>query len=281
MSKKGHYIPFYPSDWLKGVADMTPAEAGVYINILAMIYDEGEPIKADFARLSRRMNATKGTITATVIGLCAAKKLIMRDGFITSERAEKELEKRCKKTESAKASINSRWAKNETKTKDDSYERNTDVIRTEYYLELELERKKEQSKTDETPPAEKPSETAFKQAVSAQSKLGRSRLKKATAWSLWQRLSKQHGEDRLLAAYLRYLATDADAKRDGGAYQSGLQVWLKEKSDQWLEQVVRRSRPVDVDTIRAMIKTRDATPSFAWPEDRLGMTESEARKMIA
>ena len=281
MSKKGHYIPFYPSDWLKGVADMTPVEAGVYINILAMIYDEGEPIKADFARLARRMNAQKGTITATVIGLCTAKKLIMRDGFITSERAEKELEKRCKKAESAKASINSRWAKNETKTKDDSYERNTDVIRTEYYLELELERKKEQSKTDELPPAEKPSETAFKEAVSAQSKLGRSRLKKATAWSLWQRLSKQHGEDRLLAAYLRYLATDADAKRDGGAYQSGLQVWLKEKSDQWLEQVVRRSRPVDVDTIRAMIKTRDATPSFAWPEDRLGMTESEARKMIA
>ncbi len=281
MSKKGHYIPFYPSDWLKGVADMTPVEAGVYINILAMIYDEGEPIKADFARLARRMNAQKGTITATVIGLCAAKKLIMRDGFITSERAEKELEKRCKKTESAKTSINSRWAKNETKTKDDSYERNTDVIRTEYYLELELERKKEQSKTDELPPAEKPSESAFKEAVSAQSKLGRSRLKKATAWSLWQRLSKQHGEDRLLAAYLRYLATDADAKRDGGAYQSGLQVWLKEKSDQWLEQVVRRSRPVDVDTIRAMIKTRDASPSFAWPEDRLGMTESDARKMIA
>ena len=281
MSKKGHYIPFYPSDWLKGVADMTPAEAGVYINILAMIYDEGEPIKADFARLARRMNAQKGTITATVIGLCAAKKLIMRDGFITSERAEKELEKRCKKAESAKASINSRWAKNEAKSNDVLYERNTDVIRTEYYLELELEKKKEQSKTDELPPAQTPSESAFKQAVAAQSKLGRSRLKKATAWSLWQRLSKQHGEDRLIAAYLRYLATDLDAKRDDGAYQSGLQVWLKEKADQWLEQAVRRSKPVDVDLIRGMIQTRDATPSFAWPEDRVGMSESEARKMIA
>jgi uncharacterized protein YdaU (DUF1376 family) len=281
MSKRNFYIPFYPSDWLTGVADMTPVEAGIYINILAMIYDLGGPIKADHARLARRMNCSKSTFTATVIGLCAAKKLIVKDGLITNERAQIELEKRCKKAESAKASINTRWAKNDAKSSDVPYERNTDVIRTEYYLELELEKKKEQSKTDELPPAQTPSESAFKQAVAAQSKLGRSRLKKATAWSLWQRLSKQHGEDRLLAAYLRYLATDADANRDGGAYQAGLQGWLREKSEMWLEQAVRRSKPVDVDLIRSMIQTRDATPSFAWPEDRLGMSEAEARKMIA
>ncbi len=281
MSKRNFYIPFYPSDWLTGVADMTPVEAGIYINILAMIYDLGGPIKADHARLARRMNCSKSTFTATVIGLCAAKKLIVKDGLITNERAQIELEKRSKKRDSASASANERWAKNEAKSNDGSCERIANASETQCYLELQLEKKKEQSKTDELPPAQTPSEGAFKQAVAAQSKLGRSRLKKATAWSLWQRLSKQHGEDRLLAAYLRYLATDLDAKRDDGAYQSGLQVWLKEKADQWLEQVVRRSKPVDVDLIRGMIQTRDATPSFAWPEDRVGMTEAEARKMIA
>lgn len=277
MSKQGPYIPFYPSDWFAGVADMTPAETGIYINILMMIYDAGEPVKADFGRMARRMNCPKGTLTAIVIGLCAAKKLIMKDGFISNERAEKELEKRRHKSTSAAASARDRWSKNEIKSDGASMrthsERNANQI-------SEPE-KKIQSKTDELPPAKTPSESAFKQAVAAQSKLGRSRLKKATAWSLWQRLSKQHGEDRLLAAYLRYLATDLDAKRDDGAYQSGLQVWLKEKADQWLEQAVRRSKPVDVDLLRGMIQTRDATPSFAWPEDRLGMSEAEARRMIA
>lgn len=148
MSKQGFYVPFYPSDWITGVADLTPSEAGVYINILAMIYDAGEPIKADFSRMSRRMNCTKGTLTTIVIGLCAAKKLTMKDGFISNKRAEKELAKRTKKAESAAASARDRWSKNEAKSNDDSCERIANASKTQCYLELELELDKKKEDTN-------------------------------------------------------------------------------------------------------------------------------------
>lgn len=121
----------------------------------------------------------------------------------------------------------------------------------------------------------------FQDAINAQSRQGRARLNRPKAWAAWQRISKVHGEQKLLAAYKRYLATDKDAQRDNGDWQAGLQVWLNQKVDLWIDQAPPRSKPVDVDLIRGMLQTRDATPSFAWPEDRLGMTESEARKMIA
>ena len=263
------YYKAYPRDFIEGTIGMDLDLKGPYRILIDLIYMQGGYLRDDARYIAGLLGCSIRKWETIRVQLICSGKIDLKNGAISNARARLELEstlaqQKLNAENGAKAHKNKRLPE-----------------RSLSQPEPEPEERKEQSKTDELPPAEKPSESAFKEAVSAQSKLGRSRLKKATAWSLWQRLSKQHGEDRLLAAYLRYLATDADAKRDGGAYQSGLQVWLKEKSDQWLEQVVRRSRPVDVDTIRAMIKTRDATPSFAWPEDRLGMTESEARKMIA
>lgn len=137
--------------------------------------------------------------------------------------------------------------------------------------------KKAAKQTNEPPPKTGP----FQDAINAQSRQGRARLNRPKAWAAWQRLSKVHGEQKLLAAYKRYLSTDKDAQRDNGDWQAGLQVWLNQKVDLWIDQAPPRSKPVDVDLIRGMIQTRDASPSFAWPEDRVGMTEAEARKMIA
>jgi len=103
--KRAPYIPFYPSDWLAGVADLSPAECGVYVNLLMLIYDGGGPIKADFPRLARRLNCPVSTLRAIVIGLCMAKKLTMADGFITNDRAEQELSKRSDKSEKARQSV--------------------------------------------------------------------------------------------------------------------------------------------------------------------------------
>jgi uncharacterized protein YdaU (DUF1376 family) len=272
-------MPFYVGDYIRDTQHLTTEQHGAYLLLIFAMFSAGGSLPNDEAKLSRIARMTK------------AKWLSNRDDILPFFQIDGDALTHSKITEVRKKYEEKlhKLAQNGSKGGTAKALKNQEMglanavangLAKSCQPEPEPIKEDKQSKTDELPPAEKPYESAFKQAVAAQSKLGRSRLKKATAWSLWQRLSKQHGEDRLLAAYLRYLATDADAKRDGGAYQSGLQVWLKEKSDQWLEQGVRRSRPVDVDTIRAMIKTRDATPSFAWPEDRLGMTESEARKMI-
>ena len=277
---KAPSMPMYWDSYIADTTHLVTEEHGAYLLLLAAMWRRDGSVPDDDKDIAR------------IVGLSLSKwlkvrarlgSMIQTDGKRLTQKKLQEIWKNTQERIEKNKQNGSLGGRPKANQNNDEAKANGYVSDNpnETIPEPQPEKRKEQSKTDETPPAEKPSERAFKEAVSAQSKLGRSRLKKATAWSLWQRLSKQHGEDRLLAAYLRYLATDADAKRDGGFYQSGLQVWLKEKSDQWLEQVVRRSRPVDVDTIRAMIKTRDATPSFAWPEDRLGMTESEARKMIA
>jgi len=277
---KAPSMPMYWDSYIADTTHLTTEEHGAYLLLLAAMWRRDGSVPDDDKDIARivglslskwlKVRARLGGIIKTD-GKRLTQKKLLEIWKNTQERIEKN-----KQNGSLggrpKANQNNGEAKANGFVSDNP---------NETIPEPEPLKQDKQSKTDELPPAQTPSESAFKQAVAAQSKLGRSRLKKATAWSLWQRLSKQHGEDRLLAAYLRYLATDLDAKRDDGAYQSGLQVWLKEKSEQWLEQAVRRSKPVDVDLIRGMIQTRDATPSFAWPEDRLGMSEAEARKMIA
>lgn len=279
MSKQGPYIPFYPSDWLAGVADMTPAETGVYINILMMIYDTGEPIKADFGRLARRMNCPKGTLTALVLGLAAAKKLTIQAGFISNDRAEKELEKRSHKATCAAASARDRWAKNETKSKGVSMrthsERNANQI-SEPDIDTNVSIKGAK-KSENQPPKSGP----FQDAINAQSQTGRSRLKRPQAWAAWQRLSKVHGEEKLLAAYKRYLSTDKDAQRDNGDWQAGLQVWLNQKADIWLDQHTKATAAPTLQMIRNMVIGAIYAPTSGFDEYKAGMSFQEAKDLVA
>jgi uncharacterized protein YdaU (DUF1376 family) len=115
MTRATHF-PFYPSDWLGGVAGMKPAEVGVYINIIAMIYDAGGPIKLDEARLARRMCCPLVTFRAILDALVDDEKLTIRDGFVSQLRAEIELEKLGQKRLSASASAASRWQEKPNKT---------------------------------------------------------------------------------------------------------------------------------------------------------------------
>lgn len=115
MTRATHF-PFYPSDWLGGVAGMKPAEVGIYINIVAMIYDAGGPIKLDEARLARRMCCPLVTFRSILSALIEDEKLTFKDGFISNMRAEIELEKLGQKRLSASASAASRWQEKPNKT---------------------------------------------------------------------------------------------------------------------------------------------------------------------
>lgn len=83
------YVPFYPSDWLAGVAALTPAEVGVYINVLALIYENDGPIPFDAKRLSRRMGITAGPLKKIIDALVEEEKLIAKDGNLNAPTLKK------------------------------------------------------------------------------------------------------------------------------------------------------------------------------------------------
>jgi uncharacterized protein YdaU (DUF1376 family) len=125
MTRATHF-PFYPSDWLGGVAGMKPAEVGVYINLIAMIYDAGGPIKLDEARLARRMCCPLVTFRSILNALVDDEKLVLNDGFISQQRAEIELKKLGQKSLSASASAFARWQEKPSKTIGDSMRTHSD-----------------------------------------------------------------------------------------------------------------------------------------------------------
>ena len=115
-NNRATHVPFYPSDWLAGVAGMTPAQIGVYITILMLIYDAGGPIFFDKRRLARRMCCPQNTFTTIIEDLIADGKVTLNDGFLSNARAEIELKKLGQKRLLASESAKTRWQEKPNKT---------------------------------------------------------------------------------------------------------------------------------------------------------------------
>ncbi len=47
------HVAFYPSDWLAGTRGLSDAETGVYITLIARMYEMAGPIERDDNRLAR------------------------------------------------------------------------------------------------------------------------------------------------------------------------------------------------------------------------------------
>lgn len=88
------WIKFYPSDWLAGTSGLTAAERGVYITIVAMIYEKGGPVTLDYTRLGRRCGVPAGTFRRILAALLDEGKLIETDEGLTNDRAQRELDRR-------------------------------------------------------------------------------------------------------------------------------------------------------------------------------------------
>lgn len=110
------WIKFYASDWLAGTSGLTAAERGVYITILALIYEANEPIAFDEARLARRCGIPKASFRRSVDGLCDEGKLSLRDGKLSNKRAEKEISDRADRSQNATIAANKRWKSQDGKS---------------------------------------------------------------------------------------------------------------------------------------------------------------------
>lgn len=108
------HVSFYPSDWLAGTRGLTPAETGVYITLVAMMYERQEPLSFDCARLARMCNCPAGTFRKILAVLLAEKKILETPAGIWNERVETEIrsarEAMKAASERGRNAVNARWA---------------------------------------------------------------------------------------------------------------------------------------------------------------------------
>ncbi|MDX5416059.1 MAG: YdaU family protein [Alphaproteobacteria bacterium] len=124
---KNPFFPFYPSDWLAGTRGLTAAETGVYITLVAMMYEAEGPIDRDMRRLARLCGSTPASFKKIVDGLVKAGKLTVDERGFFNPRVGVEIEKRSEKRASASASATARWEKEQQK----QGQPNADAVKTQ------------------------------------------------------------------------------------------------------------------------------------------------------
>lgn len=103
------WFQFYPNDWLSGTRGLSAEETGVYITIIATLYDRAAPIPNDIDRLSRMCGASKRTFVAALAKLVEDEKLVITEQGIWNTRVEEELKKRNEKVEKKTKAAEARW----------------------------------------------------------------------------------------------------------------------------------------------------------------------------
>jgi uncharacterized protein YdaU (DUF1376 family) len=76
----GPWVRFFASDWLAGTRGMTAAETGVYITLIATMYERAEPLPRDDSRLARVCGLPTRNFAAILDQLIADGKITLVDG---------------------------------------------------------------------------------------------------------------------------------------------------------------------------------------------------------
>ena len=105
---KQQWFPFYHANWRDGTRGMTPAQKGIYIDIIAELYDcenalelerkenpiTGKLEKYCFKTLARRFNTRTDFLEKRVNELIKMKKISIIAGYITQKKVGEEIHKR-------------------------------------------------------------------------------------------------------------------------------------------------------------------------------------------
>lgn len=110
------FIKFYPSDFLAGTSGLSPAERGVYITLLCLIYEADGPIERHDARLSRRCGSPKAAFQRTLDALIEEGKIVEADGMLSNRRAEKAIVDRQNRSQIGTHAAQQRWTAQSEKT---------------------------------------------------------------------------------------------------------------------------------------------------------------------
>lgn len=120
--KKMPWVRFFASDWLAGTRGMSAVETGVYITLIATMYERGEPIQEDHARLARLCGASNSAFKKALETLVDEGKITRGNDGLWNDRVEKEHVYLSEKSEVGSKAAKSRWNKkdNENNSGDDA-----------------------------------------------------------------------------------------------------------------------------------------------------------------
>ena len=123
------HIPFYPSDWLAGTRGMMADEPGVYITLIARMYEMAGPIERDDERLYRVCGCNSKRHFAKILKfLIHEGKVQEENGELFHQRVAKEINKVIEKSSKARAAANERWGKKPNKN---NATENADAMQTD------------------------------------------------------------------------------------------------------------------------------------------------------
>lgn len=114
------WVRFFPSDWLGGTRSMSAAETGIYITLIATMYERGEPIPIDTARMARLCGASNSTFKVALKALIDDGKIIETEKGLWNERVQKEVVYRLEKSQVGLQAANARWSRKDNEIKDAS-----------------------------------------------------------------------------------------------------------------------------------------------------------------
>lgn len=116
------FIKFYPSDFLAGTSGLSPAERGVYITLLCLIYEADGDIRRDDARLSRRCGAPKAAFKRILDALVAQGKIMEAEGMLSNNRARKAIVDRKNRTQNATHAAHQKWSAQRQKSQENQWQ---------------------------------------------------------------------------------------------------------------------------------------------------------------
>lgn len=122
------WVRFFPSDWLAGTRGMSAAETGIYITLVATMYERGEPVPEDHSRLARLCGAPVSTFRKTLETLIEEGKILRVEAGLWNKRVGEESTIRAEKSEAAANAATARWSKKGNKNKSSD---NANAMRTQ------------------------------------------------------------------------------------------------------------------------------------------------------
>lgn len=105
------WFRFFPSDWLNGTHGLSLVQKGLYITMVAMMYDRGEPLKIKREALARRCSVTLRQVSDALDILIEEGKILDTPEGYWNERVARELHVRDEKIQKAKGAAAAREEK--------------------------------------------------------------------------------------------------------------------------------------------------------------------------
>lgn len=110
------HIAFYPSDWLAGTRGLSDAETGIYITLIARMYEMAGPIERDDDRLTRLCGSkSKPAFVKALNYLIDEGKITETDAGLFNDRVQEEIEKVTSISSKARSAAEARWKKKDNK----------------------------------------------------------------------------------------------------------------------------------------------------------------------